>query len=67
LVNEDRFFSFSILDKRVKADSPAVHNDFHQTDGLFPLFDGLHVKDINKAFESDIPLTSGYLPNGEGI
>jgi methylenetetrahydrofolate reductase (NADPH) len=25
-----------------------VHNDFHQTHGLFPLFDGLEVEDLDK-------------------
>lgn len=26
----------------------AVHNDFHVTRGIFPIFDGLEVKDIDK-------------------
>jgi len=29
-----------------------VHNDFHQTHGLFPLFDGLEVKDIDVPFST---------------
>lgn len=28
-----------------------VHNDFHQSHGLFPLFDGLEVEDLDKEFE----------------
>jgi methylenetetrahydrofolate reductase (NADPH) len=31
-----------------------VHNDFHQTNGIFPLFDGLCVNDINKTMQHDI-------------
>jgi len=26
----------------------AVHNDFHQTHGIFPLFDGLEIENIEK-------------------
>ncbi|KAH6663468.1 putative methylenetetrahydrofolate reductase 1 [Halenospora varia] len=39
-----------------------VHNDFHQTHGLFPLFDGLSVEDIEKPFE--VPHTNGVETNG---
>jgi len=35
-----------------------VHNDFHQTHGLFPLFDGLTVQDLDKPFEAE-PLSNG--------
>ncbi|CZS92072.1 probable MET13-putative methylene tetrahydrofolate reductase [Rhynchosporium agropyri] len=31
-----------------------VHNDFHQTHGLFPLFDGLELKDIDVPFSSSV-------------
>jgi methylenetetrahydrofolate reductase (NADPH) len=31
-----------------------VHNDFHQTHGLFPLFDGLMVKDLDKPVEATV-------------
>jgi methylenetetrahydrofolate reductase (NADPH) len=34
-----------------------VHNDFHQTHGLFSLFDGLVVEDLDKPFE--VPHTNG--------
>ncbi len=34
----------------VKLTEAIVHNDFHQTRGLFPLFDGLEVRDMGKAF-----------------
>jgi methylenetetrahydrofolate reductase (NADPH) len=40
-----------------------VHNDFHQTNGIFPLFDGLCVKDINKTLEPDIN-GHGHMTNG---
>lgn len=30
-----------------------MHNDFHQPQGLFPLFDGLEVPDLDKYFELD--------------
>ncbi|KAF4625932.1 hypothetical protein G7Y89_g12231 [Cudoniella acicularis] len=54
-----------------------VHNDFHQTHGLFPLFAGLSVEDIDKPFEvehtngvngtklggvENIPLVNGEAP-----
>lgn len=29
-----------------------VHNDFHQTHGLFPLFDGLEVENLEKEVEA---------------
>ena len=32
-------------------DALLVHNDFHQTHGLFSLFDGLVVEDLDKPFE----------------
>jgi methylenetetrahydrofolate reductase (NADPH) len=38
-----------------------VHNDFHQTHGLFPLFDGLAVEDLSKAYEVH---TNGNYSNG---
>jgi methylenetetrahydrofolate reductase (NADPH) len=28
-----------------------VHNDFHKSHGLFPLFDGLTVKNLDEPFE----------------
>jgi len=34
-----------------------VNNDFHSTHGLFPLFEGLELKDMNKEFE--VPYTNG--------
>jgi len=37
-----------------------VHNDFHQSHGLFPLFDGLSVENIDKPFEAtSAPVTNG--------
>jgi hypothetical protein len=42
-----------------------VHNDFHQADGLFPLFHGLQVKDIDETFEPNIQLANGHSPGGE--
>ncbi|CAG8960999.1 hypothetical protein HYFRA_00002539 [Hymenoscyphus fraxineus] len=38
-----------------------VHNDFHQTHGLFPLFDGLAVENLEKPFEVH---TNGVESNG---
>ncbi|CAL3965218.1 unnamed protein product [Diplocarpon coronariae] len=38
-----------------------VHNDFHQTHGLFPLFDGLEVENIDAPFEA-LPETNGTVP-----
>ncbi|EPE31311.1 FAD-linked oxidoreductase [Glarea lozoyensis ATCC 20868] len=53
-----------------------VHNDFHQSHGLFPLFDGLTVQNINKPFEATTtngvngtaPKSNEHLPltNGTG-
>lgn len=42
-----------------------VHNDFHQTHGLFPLFDGLSVEDLDKPQavpngSIDTPVTNGH-------
>jgi methylenetetrahydrofolate reductase (NADPH) len=40
-----------------------VHNDFHATRGIFPLFDGLEVKDLEKPLHSvniDLPKTNGH-------
>jgi hypothetical protein len=28
-----------------------VNNDFHETHGIFPIFDGLQVQDMDKAIE----------------
>ncbi|TVY65533.1 Methylenetetrahydrofolate reductase [Lachnellula suecica] len=39
-----------------------VHNDFHQTHGLFPLFDGLIVKDIDTPFK--VETANGEHTNG---
>lgn len=41
-----------------------VHNDFHQTHGLFPLFDGLEVKDIDVPFTA---ATNGIESNGVDV
>ncbi|KAJ5052181.1 uncharacterized protein L3040_001940 [Drepanopeziza brunnea f. sp. 'multigermtubi'] len=43
-----------------------VHNDFHQTHGLFPLFDGMEVKDIDIPFEP-LPETKGLVTETNGI
>ena len=40
-----------------------VHNDFHVTRGIFPLFDGLQVQDIDKPLHNacvDLPTTNGH-------
>ena len=39
-----------------------VHNDFHATRGIFPIFDGLEVKDMDKQLHppsADLPSTNG--------
>jgi methylenetetrahydrofolate reductase (NADPH) len=41
-----------------------VHNDFHQTHGLFPLFDGLEVEDLAK--EVQVPEMNGSQPAPNG-
>jgi methylenetetrahydrofolate reductase (NADPH) len=42
-----------------------VHNDFHATRGIFPLFDGLQVKDMDKKLHSvNIDLPGANEPNG---
>jgi methylenetetrahydrofolate reductase (NADPH) len=44
-----------------------VHNDFHVTRGIFPIFDGLEVKDIDKPLHSpnvDVPTTNGHSADG---
>lgn len=41
-----------------------VHNDFHQKDGIFPLFKGLCVKDIDTPFGAEIELSNGHITNG---
>jgi hypothetical protein len=55
----------SLINKSTRTNSPPVHNDFHQADGLFPLFHGLQVKDIDETFEPYIQLTNGHLIGGE--
>ncbi|KIN08376.1 hypothetical protein OIDMADRAFT_110362 [Oidiodendron maius Zn] len=42
-----------------------VHNDFHQTHGLFPLFDGLEVEDLTK--EVQVPQTNGNHSASNGV
>jgi methylenetetrahydrofolate reductase (NADPH) len=40
----------------------AVHNDFHATRGIFPIFDGLEVKDRDKPLVNpsvDLPSANG--------
>jgi methylenetetrahydrofolate reductase (NADPH) len=40
-----------------------VHNDFHATRGIFPIFDGLQVKDIDKPLHNPsvtMPTTNGH-------
>jgi methylenetetrahydrofolate reductase (NADPH) len=39
-----------------------VHNDFHATRGIFPIFDGLEVKDMDKPLHKP----SADLPNANG-
>jgi methylenetetrahydrofolate reductase (NADPH) len=39
-----------------------VHNDFHESRGIFPIFDGLEVKDMDKPLHNpsaDIPGVNG--------
>lgn len=45
----------------------SVHNDFHQTHGLFPLFDGLSVEGLEKPYEvqTNGVETNGVKTNGE--
>ena len=40
-----------------------MHNDFRQSHGLIPLFDGLEVKDIEKPLHvvKDIPTPNGNI------
>jgi methylenetetrahydrofolate reductase (NADPH) len=39
----------------------AVHNDFHETHGIFPVFEGLEIADIDKPLHvvKDIPIING--------
>jgi methylenetetrahydrofolate reductase (NADPH) len=41
-----------------------VHNDFHVTSGIFPIFDGLKVEGMDKKFDNgiaaDLPTTNGH-------
>lgn len=61
LVNIGKCFFSSNLSYITSANcSIAVHNDFHQTGGLFSLFDGLCVKDLEKHFEVEEALTNGH-------
>ena len=39
-----------------------MHNDFHATRGIFPIFDGLEVKDMDKPLHPP----SADLPNANG-
>jgi methylenetetrahydrofolate reductase (NADPH) len=41
-----------------------VHNDFHETDGIFPLFNGLCVKDIDNPFEPELNSSNLHMANG---
>jgi methylenetetrahydrofolate reductase (NADPH) len=46
-----------------------VHNDFHATRGIFPLFDGLEVKDIEKPLHTasvDMPTSNGHNEENNG-
>lgn len=63
LVNIGKF-SFTAESMHSFPNPILVHNDFHQTHGLFPLFDGLEVEDLNK--EIQIPETNAddSKPNG---
>ena len=36
-----------------------VHNDFHQTHGIFDLFTGLQVEDMDKSLFVDVVTTNG--------
>jgi methylenetetrahydrofolate reductase (NADPH) len=46
-----------------------VHNDFHVTRGIFPIFDGLQVKNMDTQLHQpsiDLPTTNGHhQTNGE--
>lgn len=40
-----------------------MHNDFHVTSGIFPIFEGLEIKDIDKPLHNpsvDVPTTNGH-------
>jgi methylenetetrahydrofolate reductase (NADPH) len=42
-----------------------VHNDFHATRGIFPIFDGLEVKDLDKPLHTaGIDLPTADATNG---
>jgi methylenetetrahydrofolate reductase (NADPH) len=40
-----------------------VHNDFHQTHAIFPLFEGLEIKDIEKPLHviKDLPVLTAHI------
>ena len=42
-----------------------VHNDFRQSHGLIPLFDGLEVQEIEKPLHviKDLPILNGNTPH----
>lgn len=41
-----------------------VDNDFHSTHGIFDLFDGLEVKNLDGPLEGSMPAANGHLPKG---
>lgn len=41
-----------------------MHNDFHKTDGIFPLFNDLCVKDIDNPFEPGLNSSNLHMANG---
>lgn len=41
-----------------------VHNDFHKTHGLFPLFDSLEVEGLNEPYEVEDAINGGPTTNG---
>ncbi len=42
-----------------------VHNDFHSTNGIFRLFDGLEVKNMDDPAAVTEPITNGIHVNGK--
>jgi methylenetetrahydrofolate reductase (NADPH) len=42
------------------SNSNLVHNDFHHSHGLFPLFDGIEVADLDTEIVVDVVQTNGH-------
>jgi len=42
------------IGKTLTSTVPTVHNDFHNPNGIFPLFDGLELKDASARFSGAV-------------